>query len=78
MKPGTASGDPGVARQTLWTVAACAAILIAVIAAWSNSFNGAFIFDDLVAIQDNPTLRHFPRGRVSSRRMRTRSPAGRS
>ncbi|MGO8705622.1 MAG: tetratricopeptide repeat protein [Candidatus Brocadiia bacterium] len=60
MKPGTASGDRGVARQTLWTVAACAAILIAVIAAWSNSFNGAFIFDDQVAIRDNPTLRHFP------------------
>jgi tetratricopeptide (TPR) repeat protein len=47
-------------RQALWTVLACATILAAGIAAWSNSFNGAFIFDDLYAIQNNPTLLHFP------------------
>ncbi len=47
-------------RQAAWTVLACAAILAAAIAAWSNSFNGPFIFDDLSAIQNNPTLRHFP------------------
>ena len=39
---------------------ASAAILTAGIAPWSNSFNGPFIFDDLGAIRDNPTLRHFP------------------
>ena len=39
---------------------ASAAILTAGIAAWSNSFNGPFIFDDLGAIRDNATLRHFP------------------
>ncbi len=39
---------------------ACAAILTAGIAAWSNSFNVPFIFDDLGAIRDNLSLRHFP------------------
>jgi tetratricopeptide (TPR) repeat protein len=46
--------------QAVWTALACAAILAAGIAAWSNSFNGPLIFDDLPAIRDNPTLRHFP------------------
>jgi tetratricopeptide (TPR) repeat protein len=41
-------------------VLACAGILIAGVAAWSNSFNGPLIFDDLTAIRDNPALRHFP------------------
>jgi Tfp pilus assembly protein PilF len=41
-------------------VLACAAILTAGIAAWSNSFKSPFIFDDFGAIRDNPTLRHFP------------------
>ncbi len=60
MKPKTASDGPGAPGQSLWTALACAAILAAGIAAWSNSFNGPFIFDDLLAIQDNPTLQHFP------------------
>ena len=47
-------------RQAIWTALACAVILAAGIAAWSDSFNAPFIFDDLLAIQDNPTLRHFP------------------
>ncbi len=47
-------------RQAIWTALGCAAILAAGIAAWSNSFNGPFIFDDLSAIQNNPSLRHFP------------------
>ena len=47
-------------RQAIWIVLACAAILTAGIAAWSNSFNGPFIFDDQLAIRDNPSLRHFP------------------
>ena len=47
-------------RQVAWTALACATILAAGIAAWSNSFNGPFIFDDLSAIQNNPTIRHFP------------------
>ena len=46
--------------RAFWTLAACGVILIAGIAAWSNSFNGPFIFDDLTAIQRNPTIRHFP------------------
>jgi tetratricopeptide (TPR) repeat protein len=41
-------------------VLACAVILAAGIVAWSSSFNAPFIFDDLLAIRDNPTLRHFP------------------
>jgi tetratricopeptide (TPR) repeat protein len=44
----------------LWALLACAAILAAGIAAWSNSLNGPFIFDDPLAIRDNPTLRQFP------------------
>ena len=47
-------------RQAIWTLLACAAILAGGVAAWSNSFNGPFIFDDIYAIRDNPTLRHFP------------------
>ena len=51
---------PAPPRQAICTALACAAILTAGIGAWSNSFNGPFIFDDLCAIQTNPTLRHFP------------------
>jgi tetratricopeptide (TPR) repeat protein len=47
-------------RQAIRPVLACATILIAGIAAWSNSFNDPFIYDDLYAIQNNPTLLHFP------------------
>jgi tetratricopeptide (TPR) repeat protein len=57
----TADSDRTVSpRQAIWTVLACSAILAAGIAAWSNSFNGPFIFDDLSAIRNNPTLRAFP------------------
>jgi tetratricopeptide (TPR) repeat protein len=35
------------------------AIALAAVAAYHNSFSGAFLFDDLPAIVDNPTIRHF-------------------
>src|SRR5580700_3574299 len=34
-------------------------IVLAALAAYHNSFSGAFILDDQHAITDNPTLRHF-------------------
>lgn len=34
-----------------------AALLAAVVLAWSNSFHGPFVFDDLPSLRDNPALR---------------------
>ena len=48
--------SPGV-RSSVWTVPAALVIVIAVAAAYSNSFSGPFIFDDIAAIQKNRTLR---------------------
>ncbi len=48
--------SPGV-RSSVWTVPAALLIVIAVAAAYSNSFSGPFIFDDVAAIQKNRTLR---------------------
>jgi hypothetical protein len=44
-------------RSSGWTVAAAVAIIVAVAAAYSNSFSGPFIFDDLSSIQDNEAIR---------------------
>jgi tetratricopeptide (TPR) repeat protein len=38
---------------------ACIAIMLAALAAYANSFSGPFIFDDIPAIVENPTIRHF-------------------
>lgn len=34
-----------------------ALLVAAVVAAYHNSFGGPFVFDDLPAIRDNPTIR---------------------
>jgi len=38
---------------------ACVGIMLAALAAYHNSFSGAFIFDDIPGIVDNTTIRHF-------------------
>jgi Flp pilus assembly protein TadD len=44
---------------------ACATIVVAALAAYHNSFGGAFVFDDLTSIPNNPTIRHlWPLGDV--------------
>jgi tetratricopeptide (TPR) repeat protein len=48
---------PESSRSSWATIAAAGLIVLAVIAAYSNSFRGVFVFDDLPAIQDNPSLR---------------------
>ena len=42
-------------------------LVLAALAAYSNSFSGPFVFDDLPAIVDNPTIRHLwpPGGALS-------------
>ncbi|OIR03967.1 TPR repeat-containing protein YrrB [mine drainage metagenome] len=47
---------PLTARRDL--LAACAALCAAGVAVFSNSFSGPFIFDDLLSIPQNPTIRH--------------------
>jgi tetratricopeptide (TPR) repeat protein len=51
---------PESAPRFAWLALAGALIVAAGTAAWSNSFGGPFIFDDLGALRDNPTIRHFP------------------
>jgi hypothetical protein len=42
-----------------WAVVLAGAILmLAAFAAYHNSFSGPFIWDDLLSITDNPTIRH--------------------
>ncbi len=43
-----------VVRLTSW---AAGAIVVAGLAAYANSFSGPFVYDDLAAIVDNPTIR---------------------
>jgi tetratricopeptide (TPR) repeat protein len=54
------SDNRAAAPQTLWVMLACAWILVVAVVVWANGLKGPFIFDDLIAIRDNPTLRHFP------------------
>lgn len=49
--------QPASSRSSWATVAAASLIVLAAIAAYSNSFRGAFVFDDLPAIEDNLSLR---------------------
>lgn len=52
----TLSPPPARGSCTIGWIGA-ALLALAVLAAWSNSFNGPFVLDDLPAIADNPTLR---------------------
>lgn len=54
--PLTPDPKPLTARRDL--LAACAALCATGIAVYSNSFAGPFIFDDLLSIPQNPTIRH--------------------
>lgn len=45
-------------RSFHWNVRTAAVLLaLAALVAWHNSFSGAFVFDDVPAIVDNPTIR---------------------
>jgi len=43
--------------RVIWTALACAVLVLAGLAAYSDSFNGPFIFDDTVFV-DRPSARH--------------------
>ncbi len=48
---------PGSSGSSWATIATAILIVLAATAAYSNSFRGVFVFDDLPAIQDNLSLR---------------------
>ena len=50
--------SPAARHGRAWTVAACLMIVAAGLAAYSNSFQVPFIFDDVPSICENPTIRH--------------------
>jgi len=50
-----AAGSPAAGR---WPLVAAALIAVAITAAYSDSFGGPFIFDDVNSIPDNPHIRH--------------------
>jgi len=51
--------EPAAATVSRGAVAlACAALVVAVLAAYANSLRGPFVYDDRDAIIENPTLRH--------------------
>jgi tetratricopeptide (TPR) repeat protein len=50
---------PTPVRESPITVALCPPLIIAAaFAAYHNSFSGPFVFDDIAAIVDNPSIRH--------------------
>ena len=53
MEPGRPATS---ARYAVWLAAAL--IVLGILAAFHNSFGGAWVFDDFPSIRDNPTLRH--------------------
>jgi len=46
------------APRRMPALAACALIALATLGAYHNCFRGPFVYDDLFAIPDNPTIRH--------------------
>jgi hypothetical protein len=73
MNPDPTAADLAAPSRRLWTALACAVIVAAGIAVYSNSFNGPFIFDDRDAIQKNEAIRSpfqtlVPPGKGSSAR----------
>jgi tetratricopeptide (TPR) repeat protein len=50
--------EPNTFLARWGTLLASGIIVLAALAAYHNSFSGPFIFDDLPAITDNPTIRH--------------------
>lgn len=62
-RPGSLAFQPlapaaAAVRARRWTLSAIALIVAAGVSAYSNSFEGEFVFDDLPAIRDNPDVRH--------------------
>jgi len=56
---GSASGlESGVRAARLEPLLAAATLVVAVFAAYARSFSGPFVFLDVAAILDNPTIRH--------------------
>jgi tetratricopeptide (TPR) repeat protein len=55
LRPPAAPG-PRASRRT--TVFAGTGLVLAAVAVYANSFSGPFIFDDLLSIPQNPTIRH--------------------
>jgi tetratricopeptide (TPR) repeat protein len=54
-----AGREPPSADLPRWVIAAGAGlIVVAALAAWHNSFSGAFVFDDVPVVTDNPSIRH--------------------
>jgi tetratricopeptide (TPR) repeat protein len=54
-----AGREPPSADPPCWVIAAGAGlIVVAALAAWHNSFPGAFVFDDVPVVTDNPSIRH--------------------
>jgi tetratricopeptide (TPR) repeat protein len=56
--PESSPAPPAAAAASRRAVAACAALIVAAtVAAYANSFGGAFVFDDFDSIHGNPTIR---------------------
>jgi Flp pilus assembly protein TadD len=51
------AGKPEEAASKAGYVA-IALLVVSIVAAYSNSFSGAFVFDDLLSIKENPTIQH--------------------
>jgi len=50
---------PAPGRESPWATPACLLLIIfAACVAYHNSFSGPFVFDDIAAIVDNPSIRH--------------------
>ena len=67
-------------QHSAWATALAAGVIVlATAAAFSNSFTGPFILDDIDAVTNNPTIRQlWPIGKCSAPRSKARrSPAGR-
>ena len=65
VNPASALPPSTASRQTIWALAGV--LVLAAAAAFSNSFAGAFVYDDLTGIVENPTIRHlWPPGTVLS------------
>jgi tetratricopeptide (TPR) repeat protein len=52
-----AAPEPRASRPAV--VLAATGLVLAALAAYANSFAGSFVFDDLLSIPQNPTIRHF-------------------
>jgi len=55
----TLADRPASGGESRWATPACLVLIaLAACAAYHNSFSGPFVFDDIPAVVDNPTIRH--------------------